>query len=64
MHPLNDAVPGPYLPVRVTRDAVVTRRYTKSYAPPHCRTSQYLRTFIPFSVSLWNNLANPVFDGV
>ena len=22
------------------------------------------RTFIPFSVSLWNDLANPVFDGV
>ena len=29
-----------------------------------CRTLQYSRTFIPFSVSLWNDLANPVFDGV
>ena len=25
---------------------------------------QYSRTFIPFSVSLWDDLANPVFDGV
>ena len=35
-----------------------------SYAPSHCRTSQYCRAFIPFSVSLWNDLADPVFDGV
>ena len=30
----------------------------------HCRTLQYSRTFIPFSVSPWNDLAKPVFDGV
>ena len=36
--------------VWVTRGALVTHRYT--YAPPRCRTSQYSRTFIPFSVSL------------
>ena len=29
-----------------------------------CRASKYRRTFIPLSVSLWNDLANPVFDGV
>ena len=62
MHPLNDALPGPYVPERVTRGALVTRRYT--YAPPHCRTSQQLRTFVPFSIPLWNALADPVFDGV
>ena len=62
MHPLNGALPGPYLPVRVTRGALVAHRYT--YAPPRCRTLQYSRTFFPFSVSLWNVLANPVFDGV
>ena len=62
MHPLNGALPGPYVPMRVTRGALVTHRYT--YAPPRCRTSQYSRTFIPLSVSLWNDLANPVFDGV
>ena len=37
-------------------------RYT--YAPPHCRASKYIRTFIPFSVSLWNDLSDPVFDGL
>ena len=34
------------------------------YAPPRCRTSQYRRNFILISVSLWNNLSHPVFDGV
>ena len=62
MHPLYDAFPVPYVPVRVTRRAVIEHRYT--YAPPRCRTSQYRRTFVPFSVSLWNNLSDPVFDGV
>ena len=62
VHPLNAALPGPYVPVRVTRGALVAHRYT--HAPPRCRTLQYSRTFIPFSVSLWNDLANPVFDGV
>ena len=50
------------MPVRVTLGALVLHWYT--YAPPHCRTSQYSMTFIPLSVSLWNDLANPVFDGV
>ena len=29
-----------------------------------CRTSQYRRSFVPLSVSLWNDLSDPVFDGV
>ena len=62
MHPLNDALPGPYVPVRVTRGALVAHRYTD--APPRCRTSQDCRTFVPLSVSLWNDLADPVFDAV
>ena len=62
VHPLNGAVPGPYVPVRVTRAALVAHWYT--YARPRCRTLQYSRTFIALSVSLWNDLANPVFDGV
>ena len=62
VHPLNGALPGPYVPARVTLGALVAHRYI--YAPPRCRTLQYSRTFIPFSVSLWNDLANPVFDGV
>ena len=44
VHPLNGSLPGPYVPVRVTRGALVSHRYT--YAPPRCRTLQYSRTFI------------------
>ena len=32
VHPLNGALPGPYVPVRVTRCHLVAHRYT--YAPP------------------------------
>ena len=56
VHPLG-ALPGPHVPARVTRGALVAHRYT--YAPPRCTTLQYTRTFIPFSVSLWNDLAKP-----
>ena len=62
VHPLNFALLGLYVPARVTLGALVAHRYT--FAPPRCRTLQYSRTFIPFSVSLWNDLANPIFDGV
>ena len=62
VHPLNGALPGPYVPARVTRGALVAHRCT--YAPPCCRTLQYSRTFIPFCVSLWNDLADPVFHSV
>ena len=62
VHPHNGALPGPYVPVLITRGALVAHRYT--YAPPRCRTVQYSRTFIPLTVSLRNDLANPVFDGV
>ena len=62
MHPLNGALPEPYVPVRVIRGALVAHRYT--YVPPHCRTSQYHMDFIHLPVSLWNDLANHVFDGV
>ena len=62
MHPIYGALPVPNVPVRVTRDAVIAHRYT--YEPPRCRTSQYSRTFIPLSVSLFNDLSDPVFDGV
>ena len=62
MHPLCGALPVPYVRVRVKRGAVIAHRFT--YAPPRCRTSQYRLTFIPLSVSLWNYLNDPVFDGV
>ena len=54
--------PWPYVPAWVTHGALVAHRYT--YAQPRCRTLQYSRTFINFSVSLWNDLASSVFDGV
>ena len=62
MHPLYGALPVPHVPVRVSSCAVIAHRFT--YAPPRCRTSQYRQTFIPLSVSLWNDLSDPVFDGV
>ena len=62
MHNLYGALPDPHVPVRVTRGALIVHRYTS--APPSCRTLQYRRTFIPLSVSLWNDLGNPLFDGV
>ena len=62
MHPLYGALPVSYVPVWVTRGAMIAHRYT--YAPPRCRTSQYRRTFIRLSVSLWNHLSDSVFDGV
>ena len=34
MRPLNCAIPGPYVPVGVTRGSLVAHRYT--YAPPRC----------------------------
>ena len=62
MHPLNDGLPGLYVPVLVTSGALATHRCT--YVTPRCRISQYRRTFVLLSVSLWNYLADPVFDGV
>ena len=62
VHPLNGALTGLYVPVRVTRDALVAHQYT--YALPRCINTQHSRILISFSVSLWNDLANPEFDGV
>ena len=62
MHPLSCALPLPYVPARVIRGAFIAHRH--SFSPPLCRTSQYRRIFVPLSVSLWNDLSDPVFDGV
>ena len=62
MHPPNSALPGLYVPVLVTLGSLVEHRWT--YSTACCRTSQYRITFISLSVSLWNDLADPVFDGV
>ena len=56
------ALPVSYVPGMDTRVALVAHRYT--YAPPRCSTSQYCTIFIPLSMSLWNDLDDPVLDGV
>ena len=56
-YPLSGVLPLPYVPAIVTHGALVTHRH--SFVP-----SQYRRTFVPLSVSLWNDLSDPVFDGV
>ena len=56
VHPLNGALPAPYVPVWVTRGAPVAHRYT--YASPCCRTSQNSSTFIFLSMSVFNDPAN------
>ena len=67
MHPLYGALPAPLVPVRVTLGALVTVWFVRVIltrllaAEPRMQDS---RTFIPLPVSLWNDLANPVFDGV
>ena len=61
MYPFCGAPPVPIY-VRVTCSALIAHLYT--YAPPCCRTSQYRMTFIRLSVYLWNDLVDPVFDGV
>ena len=62
MHPVSGALPLSYVLARVTRSVLVAHRH--SFAHPHSRTSQYSRTFVPLSVSLWNDLSDPLFDGV
>ena len=51
MHPLYCALPESYVPVRVTRGAVVVHRCT--YAPPRYRTSHVPQDFyFPFSIPM------------
>ena len=62
MQPLHYALLVPYVPVWVTRMLWLQHRFT--YEPPRCRTSQYHKIFISLSVSLWNDLGDPVLEGV
>ena len=54
MHPPSGAFPLPYVPARVTHGALLA--HSHSFTPPRCRTSQYRRTFLLLSVSLWSDL--------
>ena len=62
LHALSGALPLPYVPAHVTCDALVAHRHP--FAPSRYRTSKYRRTFVPLSVSILNDLSDPVFDGV
>ena len=62
VHPLSGALPLPYVLAGVTRGALVAHRH--SLEPPRCRTSQCRRSFVPLSMSLWNDLSDSAFDGV
>ena len=55
LHPLYGALPGPHVQVWVACGALVAHPY--SYHPPRYRTSQHRRSFIPVTVSVWNDLA-------
>ena len=57
------ALPEPYVPVRVSRGAVIANG-TIVHLHDRYITSQCHRTFIFLSVSLWNDFGTPVFDGV
>ena len=60
LHPLHSELPRQFVPVRVTRAAIAA--HTHAFEVPRCRTVQYSRSFIPWSVSLWNDLDDSVFD--
>ena len=51
MYPLQCAPTVPYVPVRITRHALVAHHFT--YESLRCRTSQYPRSFILFARGRW-----------
>ena len=62
IHPLYGALTRTVCASAVYTRCPGPRRFTS--APPRCRTSLFRGTFVFLSVSLWNALANPLFDGV
>ena len=62
MHPLSAALPITFVPARVTNSALVAHRH--SFSPPRSRTPHYCKDLVPLSVSLWNDLNDPVYHGV
>ena len=64
MHPLTGDLPGLYVPVRVTCGAVFAHTVGTLMHSLAAEPRSTCRTFIPLHVSLSNDLANPVLDGV
>ena len=60
MHPLNSALPEPYVPVRVTRGSLV--EHWSTYEPPRYRISKTAGHLFPSECPSGTIL--PVFDGV
>ena len=47
-----------------TRYTLSVYMHRNTYAANRCRSAQHRRTFIPLSLLLWNDFADPVFVGV
>ena len=61
MHPFNGALPGPYVPARLTRGALVPHRYT--YAPPRCVPCSTARLLFPSRCPSGTILLTPYSGG-
>ena len=62
MHPLNGLLSGPYMPVRIAWGCSGCTSVYLCASP--LKNLSVPQDFMPVSVSLWNDLADPVFDGV
>ena len=62
MHHIYGPLLVPYMPVLVTRGDVIAHRY--NYAPLAAEPRSTAGPFILLLVSVWNDLGDPVFDGV
>ena len=58
--PLSFLIPEPLPLARATRFA--ERQHQYALCIPHCRTSQFQRTFLPSTVKLWNDLPAEVLQ--
>ena len=59
-HPVHEALPPAYVPVRHTRGAAHVNN--KAFINPRFRTNQYARSFILATTAQWNALSNEVVD--
>ena len=59
-HPLNNELPNPFRPARITRNALNAN--SQAFSVGRCNTSQYLRCFIPATTRLWNELPSCIVE--